>query len=133
MSEENAELVRRCFDLFLSRNLDELERLLHADAVLDLSRRVFNPQVYRGFGGLRRFVEETDEAWDAFHPELDELIDSGDMVVAAARIGGTGRGSGVPTEMRVFQIWEIRDGKVARLTSGYLDRAEALRDAGISD
>ena len=131
MSQENVESERRLYALRLGSDLlSAAEELVHPDAVIDMSQNIFNPNVYFGFDGLRRFIAQVNEMWEDFRVEFDELIDMGDNVVAAHRISGKGRESGVEVEMPVFAIWTLRDGKVVRMTGGYRDRAQALRDAG---
>ena len=71
--------------------------------------------------------------WESFHGELEELIDAGDKVVSAVMMRGKGKGSGVDVEMRVFQVWTVRDSQVVRLVGGYRDRSEALEAAGLSE
>ncbi len=44
---------------------------------------------------------------------------------------GRGRGSGLPVEMTVYDIWSFRDGLVSRRQTFY-DRAEATAAAGLS-
>jgi ketosteroid isomerase-like protein len=44
---------------------------------------------------------------------------------------GRGRTSGVPVDTPFGQVYELRDGKVARFRS-FLDHGEALRAAGLS-
>src|SRR4249919_3467652 len=104
MSQENVEVVRRGFesDFWTNRDFSVLPEFAHPDVVADLSRNIFNPGVYRGFDGFRPIVEQTDEMWEDFQTELEELIDGGDQVVAAVRISGRGRGSGVEVEMQFF-------------------------------
>ena len=34
------------------------------DVVLDMSARVFNPQVYEGYDGLRQFRADAREVWE---------------------------------------------------------------------
>jgi ketosteroid isomerase-like protein len=131
MSQENVEIVRRCYGFLTDRDFSAVAELAHPDVVIDLSRNVFNPATYRGRDGVRRWIEGVDEIWDDFQLEPEELIDAGDIVFAAARISGTGRGSGVEAEMRIFAIWTLREGKVSRVTGGYRDRAEALEAAGL--
>jgi ketosteroid isomerase-like protein len=65
--------------------------------------------------------------------EAEELIDAGDHVFAAVRIAGKGRESGVETEMRLFTVWKLRNGKVQTVTGGYRDRAEALEAAWLPE
>jgi ketosteroid isomerase-like protein len=133
MSQENVEIVRRCIEYWDRRDDTFLTELVDPDAVLDLSRNVFNPDVYRGYDGFRRYVEVVDEMWDNFEARPEEFIDGGDHVVVAVRISGKGRGSGVETEMRLFNIWTLREGKVVRVTGGYRDRTEALEAAGLRE
>ncbi|MDQ6811841.1 MAG: nuclear transport factor 2 family protein [Actinomycetota bacterium] len=90
-------------------------------------------RVYRGHDGLREWAELVGgEAWAEFRFEPEEVREAGEFVFVSVRITARGRGSGVPTDMRVFHVAEIRGGKVVRL-AGYFDRAEALEAAGLTE
>jgi ketosteroid isomerase-like protein len=132
MSEENVEIVRRCYGFWTDRDFTPLPELAHPDVVIDLSRNVFNPGVHRGLDGFRHMIEQVDEMWDSFQIEPEEFIDAGDNVFVASRISGRGRG-GVEAEMRAFAIWTLREGKVSLFRGGYRDRAEALEAAGLRE
>jgi ketosteroid isomerase-like protein len=54
MSEDNVQLVRRCYEFWRHRDYSILPELFDPDVMLDLSRNVFNPDVYRGHDGLSR-------------------------------------------------------------------------------
>jgi ketosteroid isomerase-like protein len=43
-----------------------------------------------------------------------------------------GKTSGIETEVETAVIIDLRDGRIARM-QGYMDRAAALRAAGLSD
>ena len=131
MSGENVEIVRDCQELFAKRDFSSLTELVDPDVVVDLSRNVFNPEVFHGYGGLRRFVAVVGEMWDEFEVETEEILDAGDNVVCAVRISAVGR-AGVKVDMQIFQVWTLRDGKVVRVTGGYRERAEALEAVGLS-
>jgi ketosteroid isomerase-like protein len=133
MSQENVEIVRRCYELVAERDFSLIPELANPDFVFDLSRNIFNPAIYYGQAGFRQFIEQVDEMWEDFHIEAEELIDGGGQVFAAVRIEGKGRASGVETAMRTFSVWKLRDGKVQSVTGGYRDRAEALEAAGLSE
>ena len=148
MSRENVEIVRRCTEFWAdvspitdvldpnfwaNRDVSPISDVLDPNVVIDLSRSDFNPDVYRGHGGVRRWVENVDEVWDRFEAKIEEVIDGGDRVVTAVRISGRRRGSGVEVEMRVFHVWTLRGGKVMRLTGGYRERTEALEAAGLRE
>jgi ketosteroid isomerase-like protein len=133
MSEENVELVRRCNEAFAARNWSLLAELVDPDVVVDLSRNIFNADVYRGYDGIRRWAESVDDMWEDFRTEAEEFIDAEEHVVGALRISGRGREGGVEASMLVFSIWSFRDGRVLRMVGGYRDRAEALEAAGLRE
>jgi ketosteroid isomerase-like protein len=134
MSQENLEIVRRCAEFMNRRDLSQLFELVDPEIEVDLSRNIFNPDIYRGHAGLERWRSVIDDVWDDFRGVIEETIDAGDdKVVAAATIHGTGKGSGVEVKMQLFQVWTLRDSKVVRLVGGYRDRAEALEAAGLSE
>jgi ketosteroid isomerase-like protein len=133
MSEENVEVVRRCMQLWPAREFERIPEFFDPEIVIDLSRNVFNPDAYRGYDGVERFLQGVYETWERFEVEIDEAIDGGDTVVTASRISGRGRGSGVETEMRIFQVWTLREGRIVSVVGGYRDRATALEDAGLAE
>jgi ketosteroid isomerase-like protein len=133
MSQENVEVVRRCYEFWADRDYSFIEEVAHPDLIIDLSRNELNPDVYRGYEGFRLWVRSVEEIWDQFTVVPDEFIDAGDHVFVAIRISGQGKGSGVEVDMRIFNVWTFRDGKAWRLTGGYRERAEALEAAGLSE
>ena len=133
MSQENVEIVRRAIGFWVERDFSQIPELLDPQVVIDLSRNVFNPAVYRGYDGVKRYLEAVDEMWDRFEAKIEEVIDVGDIVVTATRISGVGRGSGVQAEMQLFQVVTVRDGRVLHITGGYRNRAEALEAAGLEE
>jgi ketosteroid isomerase-like protein len=133
MSQENVEIARRASRFWIERDTSRLYEVLDPGIVIDLSRNVFNPDVYRGYDGVKRYIEAVDEIWDRFEAEIEEIIDVGDSVVTSTRISGVGRGSGIPVDMHLFQVVTVRNGRVLQLTGGFRDRAEALEAAGLPD
>jgi ketosteroid isomerase-like protein len=133
MSQENVEIVRRCDEFWAKRDYSFIREVVHPDGAIDLSRNELNPEVYRGYDGFLRWVKTVEEIWDQFTVVPEEFIDAGERVFVGIRISGQGKGSGVEVNMRVFNVWTFRDGKVWRLTGGYRDRAEAREAAGLSE
>jgi hypothetical protein len=71
-----------------------------------------------------------EDEWEDFEAK-PEFIDRGDHLVTAVRISGRARGGGVEVEMRLFNVWTLRDGRALRIiTGGYRERVEALEAAG---
>jgi ketosteroid isomerase-like protein len=133
MSRENVEIVRRCYQLWESRDWSSIPEIFDPDVEIDLSRNIFNPDVYQGHAGVERYVRVVEEVWDDFQVVPAELIDVGDNVVTAVTLRGKGKGSGVDVKMDLFNIWTLHDSRVVRVVGGYRDRAEALAAAGMAD
>jgi hypothetical protein len=53
MSQENVEVARRCSEFWTSRDFAYLAEVADPEVVIDMSRNVFNPGVYRGLDGFR--------------------------------------------------------------------------------
>jgi ketosteroid isomerase-like protein len=132
MSQANVEIVRRCYEIWDRRDWSQVPELADPDVTIDLSRNIFNPDVYHGVAGFHRLVSVVDDVWDRVEQAPTEFIDAGDNVVAAVILRGKGRESGIEVEMRLFAIWTLRNSKVVRVVGGYRDRTEALEAAGLS-
>jgi ketosteroid isomerase-like protein len=104
--------------------------LVHPDLVIDTSDNVFNPDLYRGAGGLDRLLRDSAEVWEDFRMEPEEWAVAGDDVVVTLHTHARGRGSGVEVEDRITQVWTVREGRVAAVKVFY-SREEALREAGV--
>ena len=99
MSRENVEIVRRCYELWDRREWSAIPELFDSDVEIDLSRNVFNPDVYHGHAGVERYVKVVEEIWDDFQVVPTELIDAGDSVATAITLRGKGKKSGVEVKM----------------------------------
>jgi ketosteroid isomerase-like protein len=131
MPHENVEIVRSAHDALNGGDIDALVVLCDAEFRLDMSNRVFNPAVYEGHDGIRRFYSEVRDVWASYVWEPEELMEAGDSVVALLRSGGTGRGSGVEVERRTAMVWTVRKGRAVALRF-FRDRNEALHAVGLS-
>jgi ketosteroid isomerase-like protein len=130
MSQENVEVVRRVYDAANRGDGDGLLELVDPDIRYDLSERVFNPAVYEGHEGIRRFAAETEEIWDDFRTEPLDFIDCGDEIVVSHLVRGTGKGSGVEVELPSTVIYALRRGKVVSIRM-YREHREALKAVGL--
>jgi ketosteroid isomerase-like protein len=120
VSASDVELVREVMDLMNAAQDDpgamaRLEELIAPDVRIDMSRRVFNPDVYDGHDGLRRLAREVDEVWDEFHLEAESFVDEGDRVLVTETRRGRGKGSGLEVEQRATVAWTVRDGRIASM------------------
>jgi ketosteroid isomerase-like protein len=84
------------------------------------------PDTYIGHGGIRRYFALWEEQIDDLTFDVTEIVDApGDTVTAALVIGGRGRGSGVPVELRAFLRVVVRDDLIVRMAP-YATLEEAL-------
>jgi hypothetical protein len=138
MSEENVEIVRRMSDAFRRGDWAAAIEPLHPEIELDATRSPFAAKlgldrVYRGLDEVTGFWGEWLEAWGE-QDWAEESIEAGDQVVIAYtghRLRG--KGSGVEVEIPPYAwVQTLRDGKIVRATF-YVDKAEALEAAGLSE
>jgi ketosteroid isomerase-like protein len=136
MSQENVEIVRALIALGEQARENELTSmpldLVAQDIEIDLSRRVFNPDTYRGLAGWVRLNDELREVWAEWQVTPERIVAVGDLVVSIETVRGRGRGSGLETEARYASVWTFASGRVTRIEIG-LDPHEALKAVGLEE
>ena len=142
MSQENVELIRRQIggvelstvvadDALWAARLAEIEYGFHED----FEFVVFvpgEPVVGHGFAEWREQFREWAEPWESYMPDIEKIVDLGDRLVVLGTDRGRLRGAGQDVETSGLVQYLFEDGKVARVEY-YLDRAEGLRAAGLSE
>ena len=89
--------------------------------------------VWAGREAFVEFMRTWTEQFEDWSLQVERLIDaSDDRVVALTHQSGTGKASGVPVELNLGLVNELRDGRIIRITN-YLTHAEALEAAGLSE
>ncbi|MQA92546.1 MAG: hypothetical protein GEU90_20380 [Gemmatimonas sp.] len=124
------EIVRRAHDALNHGDAEALVALCAPDFHLDMSDRVFNPEVYLGHDGIRSFVEEVREVWETFSWEPTELQEVGDVVLSLVHSVGRGRESGLEIERDSAMLWRIPEQTLVALTF-FRDPSAARKTAGV--
>jgi ketosteroid isomerase-like protein len=146
MSQANVELVRSLqpdgLDLVEVFSAGAREMVSEDQAALftdDFEVRFKSDMVGKGGGfesrgpdGLNAMWRDWLTPWETYRLDVDEFIDAGDAVVVFARVEARTQRDGVLVQHAPAAIWRLREGKVAGITF-YLDRAEALEAAGMSE
>jgi ketosteroid isomerase-like protein len=127
---ERTDIVRRAHDALNRGDAEELAALCAPDFRLDMSDRVFNPEVYSGHDGIRRFVAEVHEVWETFTWEPVDVKEVGDAVLTLVHSVGRGRGSGLEIDRDSAMLWRIPEETLLALTF-YRDPSAARQAAGI--
>ena len=134
MSQENVEIVRRIYGEWERGNFREGTKL-YDPYILLVVRPEFGlaSGVYCGPDEVARYMREIFLAeWEGLVIAGDEFVDAGDSVLVRVHQRATGQQSGVPGQLRYFQLWTFRGGSVIRIES-VMGRADALQAAGLSE
>jgi ketosteroid isomerase-like protein len=124
------DIVRRAHDALNRGDAEALAALCAPDFRLDMTDRVFNPEVYSGHAGIRQFVEEVREVWETFTWDPTEVKEVGDLVLSLVHSIGRGRESGLEIDRDSAMLWRIPEARLLALTF-YRDPAAARKAAGI--
>jgi ketosteroid isomerase-like protein len=131
MSRENVEFVEGL--LAMTEDMDKQAML---DALPELIAQTCDPdiewvedpqradrQVYRGHEGVRHSWERWLEHWEEYGGQAERFVDCGEDVLVVAREQGRGATSGASVSSRIFAVFTIRAGKIARYQEFYDERA----------
>jgi ketosteroid isomerase-like protein len=125
------ERVRRIYDEWGQGNfragIDDYDQYV----TLVVRPEFADPGVHTGIDALRTFMHNFLEPWKVVTIRAENVYEVGDSVLVEVVQRGTGAVSGVEGEMRYFQLWTFRGGKVIRIESISGDE-EAREAAGLS-
>ena len=128
------EIVREAFEAFLGGDQEKAAQLV--DPEVEFHGTVGGlqeGQIVHGQSQIEQEFEEVDmEAWEERRLEAEEFIDAGDDVVVLLHEYRRGRGSGVELEAKTAVVVAVSGERVVRI-QGYMDRADALEAAGLSE
>jgi ketosteroid isomerase-like protein len=136
MSQENVNALKRALDA-APEHAELFLHLLDEDIEWDLTglegaRVGLVPNRLRGRAAVRDFFRTWADTFEEWDYEAEEVIDAGASVFVCLHQRVRGRGSGVPVENRLFQVWTFENGKVIRHRA-FNDRVAALEAAGLKE
>jgi uncharacterized protein len=132
MSEENVEIVRDGYEAFDRGDMPSWLSRFDPEVVIHENADFPDSLIYRGHAGALQWVESVNELWDDARLDPQTFRSRGEFVVVSCRATGRGRGSGIPVDVLVHQVFRLRNGKVVEAWA-YNDEAEALEAAGLSE
>jgi len=124
------ETVRRIYEGWSGGDFTARVDLWHPDALLVLNPEFPDSGNYVGLEQIASYMREFLEPWELLTISPGEIVAGENVVVAAVVQRGTGRQSGLETELRYFQVWTLRNDRVARLEN-VREREDALEAAGL--
>jgi ketosteroid isomerase-like protein len=132
MSQENVEIVLAAYEHLNRGDVDALIALCDDDFEMDMTERVFNPDIYRGSHDLHRFYEGVRSAWDTYRWTVEETRAANDAVVAMVYCRGQGRQGGPWAEWHVAWLWRLARGRLVSVRF-YRDPPTALGALGVTE
>ena len=131
MSQEHLEIVRRIYDEWGRGNFRAGAELFDPHTLLVLAPEFPEARAYHGPDEISGYMRGFLGAWENLVIKGEDFIAAGDSVVVSVYQTGTGKESGVPAELRYFQVWSFRGDTVLRMESIF-QRDKALEVAGVS-
>jgi ketosteroid isomerase-like protein len=129
LQRRNVEAIKGGVDAFRRGDLDAVLELLDPEIEVYMPGDLANAGTYRGHDGYRQWLAQWLEAWDEFDLELADVEAVGRThVVSRAHQTARGKGSGIPVEMWISYLWDVRDGLAIALHL-YSTRDEAIEVA----
>jgi ketosteroid isomerase-like protein len=126
MSQENVELVRGGYDDFNSGNIEGVIGRFHPE--IEWIEPGGGSAPAGTFNGPESVANEVFAAvpanFDEFTCTVEQANDQGDTIVATVRFRGKNK-SGAQLDTQAEHVWEIRDGKIARMENKVDDEAWA--------
>jgi ketosteroid isomerase-like protein len=123
----------RAVAAFNRRDVDAALHFYSPQAELrDLANAPDQASAVRGIDAIREAWTLWTAAFDELRVDIEEWTDVGDAVIAAAHWQGRGKASGMSIDVRQFDVYEFRDGRIVRATLGFKSKQEALDAAGMA-
>jgi ketosteroid isomerase-like protein len=113
---ENVDAIGAGVDAFRSGDIDAVMALLDDDIEVYMPSELPNSGTYRGHDEYRKWLGQWLEAWEGFDLEIEHIEPVGRThVVAYTHQSARGKGSGIPVEMWISYMWDVRDGKAVAM------------------
>ena len=130
MSQENVEVLRRVYKLAEARGVEGLLELATDDIVWISDPRFPGGGRHNGKENVRRWLTEL-WIYDEVSIDVEEIIDLDDRALGITRFHGVSADA-PPVDWPWCHVVAFRDGLISQAQS-FLDRAEALEAAGLSE
>ena len=125
-------MIRAFAEGFNERDLSRARAWMHDDVIFDWSRSISdNRGVHQGLGAVDRLFQNFIEVWESVTWRVSDVEEVGpDRLLVGTRMDVRGPDSGIEVSGTGAQLWELRDGKIARVTL-FQSREEA--EAALAD
>ena len=123
-AQQNIETVQRVYDAYAARDVDALLASLDDDFEVYQSDQLPWGGRYKGRDGMMEFIKAITTYVDSI-VVAEEMFQAGNHVIVIGRSRGTVKSSGRDYEVRLVDVFELRDGKILSLDI-YIDTPATL-------
>jgi len=112
MAQSDIDVVCGSHDAFRRRDLDAF--VGYMDPEIEFSSLVLEVEgTYRGLDGIRSWWRDILEVFPDWQPQVEDARQVGERVLLKVRAEGAGTGSGIDVDRAIWQVAEVRDGRIA--------------------
>jgi len=124
---ENADVVKGAYESFGKGDIPGVVEAVDEGVQWDSTESLPQGGSYSGPDGVVQFFEAVGGAWEGLEIEIEDLLESGDHVVAVGKAQGELKGSG-STGYGFVHVFTLDGGKIVRFRE-YAAPDEAVRNA----
>ena len=124
---ENADVIKGAYESFGNGDIPGVVERVDPSVQWDSTESLPQGGSYSGPDGVGQFFQAVGGAWDGLEVEIEDLVESGDKVVAMGSAKGQLVGSG-QAGYGFVHVFELSDGKIARFRE-YAAPDQVVRDS----
>lgn len=112
MAQSDIDVVCGSHDAFRRRDLDAFVEYM--DPGIEFTSLVLEVEgTYRGHDGIRSWWNDILDVFPEWQPQVEDARQVGERVLLKVRAEGAGTGSGIDVDRAIWQVAEVRDGRIA--------------------
>ena len=111
MAQSDIDVVCGSHEAFRRRDLDAF--LEYMDPEVEFTSLVLEVEgTYRGHEGIRSWWDDILAVFPDWQPQVEDARQIGERVLLKVRAEGSGTGSGIDADRVIWQVAEVRDGRL---------------------
>lgn len=120
----DADAVRRAYDAFARGDMEAVVADMEPGIEWHQAQGLPHGGFHRGLDEVRAAIFDalSEQWWDEFSADPDELLDAGGEIVVLGRYRGRAKGTGKELDVPFVHVWAFRNGKAWRFRQ-FLDTA----------
>ena len=112
MAGSDIDVVCGSHEAFRRRDFDSFMELMDPD--IEFSSLILEVEgTYRGHDGIRSWWNDVLAVFPDWQPQVEDAREVGGRVVLRVRAEGAGTGSGINVDRDIWQVAEVRDGRLS--------------------